>query len=59
MDYTRYFDSGLKTFVEKLWAGGVKKASPDDSRSNDEEIKVLMIKLLESEFIEPNFFDYL
>ena len=32
---------------------------PDDPRTNDEETKALMIKLLESEFIEPNYEDYI
>ena len=32
---------------------------PDDPHSNDEETKALMIKLLESDFIEPNYLDYL
>ena len=32
---------------------------PDEPRTNDEETKALMIKLLESEFIEPNYEDYI
>ena len=31
---------------------------PDDPYTTDEETKALMIKLLESEFIEPNYEDY-
>ena len=31
---------------------------PDDPYTTDEETKTLMIKLLESEFIEPNYEDY-
>ncbi|MGN1189157.1 MAG: hypothetical protein ACI4SL_02045 [Candidatus Ornithospirochaeta sp.] len=37
----------------------LKTYYPDDPRTNDEETKALMIKLLESEFIEPNYLDYL
>ena len=32
---------------------------PDEPRTNAEEKKALMIKLLESEFIEPNYEDYI